>query len=224
MAKQAGIDVIPLCVEGKTRLKVMATAKLPTKYANFKIVAFCNDFDGKEHIAVVKGIVAGKQNVPTRLHSECLTGDVLGSMRCECGQQLEGALEFIANKPCGILLYLKQEGRGVGLSNKIKAYNLQDQGLDTEEANEALGLPGDARDYEVAALMLRALKVKSVILLTNNPNKVRGLLAHGVKITKKIPLEVKANKYNAGYLRTKKEKFGHTLRGKWLKTWQRNTK
>jgi len=212
MKKKEELHVKSECDDGKNHLKTMATAKLPTKYGHFTIVAFCNTFDDKEHIAIVKGKVSGKENVPTRLHSECLTGDALGSLKCDCGTQLEAALEFISKQPAGIILYLRQEGRGIGLVNKIRAYHLQDQGLDTVEANRALGLPDDARDYAVAALMLEALEIKSVSLLTNNPHKVSDLEEHGTKVSKRLQHEFKANPHNKGYLEVKKKKFRHYLK------------
>lgn len=194
-----------------TCLEFMTTAKLPTRYGEFTIVAFC-DPDKKEHFAIVKGVVKGRNSVPVRLHSECATGDVLGSLKCDCGPQLHHSMEYIAQQPFGVLLYLRQEGRNIGLVNKIKAYHLQDLGMDTVEANQALGLPDDARDYEFAAEMLKHLGIQSIILLTNNPHKVQDLKSRGITIVKRMPLELPANPLNENYLKVKKKKFGHFLK------------
>lgn len=188
-----------------------ATAKLPTSYGEFDVVAFTNDRDGKEHVAIVKGMVAGTDDVLTRIHSECLTGDVFGSLKCDCGEQLDSAQAEIAEEGCGIILYLRQEGRGIGLANKIKAYSLQDQGLDTVEANRHLGFDDDLRDYEIAARLLAILGPKSIRLMTNNPRKVRGLLDAGVNVTQRLPLKILPNPHNVHYLETKKAKSGHLL-------------
>jgi 3,4-dihydroxy 2-butanone 4-phosphate synthase / GTP cyclohydrolase II len=200
----------PLC--GPNQLKIVAKASLPTGFGKFAIVAFCNTVDGKEHIALVKGKVKGKPRVLTRMHSECLTGDALCSMRCDCRQQLLRALAEIEANGSGVLLYLRQEGRGIGLTNKIRAYELQDAGLDTVEANHALGFEYDLRDYAVPAMMLELLGVKSVRLLTNNPEKVDGLEKSGVKVAAREPLEIAPGAFNKKYLQTKKTKLGHYLR------------
>jgi len=176
----------------------------------FRVIAFEAD-DGKDYIAVVKGEVAGQQAVPVRIHSECFTGDVLGSLRCDCREQLEASLAHIGAADCGVVLYLRQEGRGIGLVNKVKAYALQDAGLDTVEANEALGFADDLRSYEVAASMLHDLHVESIQILTNNPAKVSGLKDHGVQVVGVLPLRVGRNPHNAYYLDTKKIKSGHLL-------------
>ncbi len=188
-----------------------AIADLPTRFGQFQVAAFYNNIDHEEHAAFIKGDVCGATAVPVRLHSECLTGDAIGSLRCDCRDQLEAALHHLAGLECGILLYLRQEGRGIGFTNKIKAYGLQDQGYDTVEANEALGLPDDARDYEVAAHMLRALDVRSVRLMTNNPRKIAGLESHGIDVVERIPHVMVANDFNRRYLETKAIKSGHLI-------------
>jgi len=192
-------------------VKLVAEANLPTRFGDFRIVSFeCNP-GACEHVAVVHGDVAGKYEVPVRIHSECLTGDALGSLKCDCRDQLMSALAYLGAHPVGVLLYLRQEGRGIGLSNKVRAYELQDRGLDTSEANLHLGFPDDLRDYSVAAEMLKQLKVGSVELLTNNPKKVRGLEEAGVNIAKLTSLVIEPNPHSEKYLKTKKEKYGHTL-------------
>jgi GTP cyclohydrolase II len=197
-------------IEG-TPVRITAVARLPTRFGDFQVVAFHSHLDGKEHAALVKGDVIGHRRVPVRLHSECLTGDVFGSLRCDCRQQLELALQKIEKRKFGVLLYLRQEGRGIGFENKIKAYRLQERGLDTIEANEALGFRPDERDYEVAARMLEALQVRSVLLLSNNPNKIADLRLHGVEVEGRIPIVAPPNVYNARYLETKRIKAGHLL-------------
>jgi len=197
--------------EKEDGLVLANSAKLPTRYGNFVIYSFTGADGGAEHVAIVKGRVAGREDVLVRLHSECLTGDALGSRRCDCGEQLQAALRKIGKAPRGILLYLAQEGRGIGLVAKVAAYHLQDHGLDTVEANEVLGFPADARDYEAAAEMLKILGVRSVQLMTNNPRKISGLQGQGIRVTKRIPLEVKANPANRRYLRTKREKLAHLI-------------
>jgi GTP cyclohydrolase II len=194
-----------------TSVRVVAVADLPTQFGEFQVVAFHSPLDGKEHAALVFGDVADQTKVPVRLHSECLTGDAFGSRRCDCREQLELALAEIQQRGIGVLLYLRQEGRGIGLAAKIKAYRLQELGLDTIEANEALGFRADERDYAIAAAMLEVLKVRSVLLMSNNPAKIADLNAHGTRIAGRIPLEVTPNKYNAKYLETKRVKAGHLL-------------
>jgi 3,4-dihydroxy 2-butanone 4-phosphate synthase/GTP cyclohydrolase II len=186
-------------------------ARLPTRYGSFRIHAFVCPFTGEEHVGLVKGRVAGKKDVLVRLHSECLTGDVFGSERCDCGDQLDAALKRIAKSEEGVLLYLAQEGRGIGITNKIAAYHLQDHGADTVAANHLLGFPADLRGYKCAACMLRVLGVTSVHLMTNNPAKIEELEAYGVKVTKRIPLEAPTKLANLRYLKTKKEKMRHLL-------------
>jgi len=192
-------------------VRIAAVADLPSRYGQFQVVAFWNNRDGKEHAAFVRGDVTGGDEVPVRLHSECLTGDAIGSLRCDCRDQLEAALGAIGRMDSGILLYLRQEGRGIGFLNKIRAYGLQDHGLDTVEANIALGFRDDERDYSVAAHMLFSLKVQSIRLMTNNPRKIGGLEQLGVKIAGRIPLVIPPNPYNRFYLETKSLKSGHLL-------------
>ena len=192
-------------------VRVVAMAELPTRFGDFHIVAFENNKDGKEHVAITRGDVIGASDVPVRLHSECLTGDVMGSLRCDCRDQLESALKKIGRMEKGMILYLRQEGRGIGLINKIRAYSLQDQGLDTVEANLALGFRDDERDYAVAAHMLMSLKIESVQLLTNNPKKINQLTQYGIKVNGRIPHIMEPNEYNRFYLETKAAKSGHLI-------------
>ena len=192
-------------------VKEFAEAQLPTKYGQFTIVAFKNNRDFKEHVALINGELEGAEAVPTRVHSECLTGDVFGSLRCDCGEQLERALRELAESDQGILLYMRQEGRGIGLANKVKAYSLQDEGLDTVEANLHLGFDDDMRNYDIAAEMLKILGPKSIELITNNPRKVRGLADNGIEIAERLPLKILPNPHNVHYLETKKKKSGHIL-------------
>jgi GTP cyclohydrolase II len=197
--------------EDRICVRIASIADLPTRFGNFHIVAFWNNRDGKEHAALVRGDVTNAEDVPVRLHSECLTGDALGSLRCDCRDQLEAALKAIGQMEQGIVLYLRQEGRGIGFLNKIRAYGLQDYGYDTVEANIALGFRDDERDYAVAAHMLKSLKVKSIRLMTNNPRKLDGLTQYGIEISNRIPLVLPPNPYNEFYLRTKAEKSGHLI-------------
>ena len=192
-------------------VSIAAETKLPTKFGDFRIIVFKNEVDHKEHLMIVKGDVRGKSDVLMRIHSECLTGDVFGSHRCDCGEQLENALRCIEEQGEGIVIYMRQEGRGIGLTNKIKAYTLQDEGYDTVEANVKLGFPPDMREYSLAAQMLRELDVKSVKLLTNNPEKKEDLERWGITVSKRVPIVIKANSVNAKYLNTKKEKMRHML-------------
>ena len=194
-------------------VRIAAAAELPTRYGDFHAVGFWNPVDGKEHAAFVHGHEAvDGEAVPVRIHSECLTGDALGSLRCDCRDQLEASLRQLSAMPYGILLYLRQEGRGIGLTNKIRAYALQDHGLDTVEANVALGFRDDERDYSVAAHMLASLGVRSVRLMTNNPRKLDGLRALGVDVVDRMPLVMEPNRYNRRYLETKARKSGHLFR------------
>lgn len=188
----------------------VARASLPTRYGTFEMFVY-DATDHREHVALTLGTVDDGEPVLVRPHSECLTGDVFGSSRCDCGEQLADSLRFLQEHRRGVLLYLRQEGRGIGLSKKISAYALQEQGLDTVEANLALGLPEDMRDYRVAAEMLLDLGVRRARLLTNNPAKIEGLRSNGVEVVERVPLGISPNPSNVGYLRTKREKLGHLL-------------
>ncbi|MFT4621450.1 MAG: GTP cyclohydrolase II [Myxococcota bacterium] len=193
-------------------LGLVAEAALPSRFGTFRIVAFENAYDGKEHVAIVKGEVQGESDVLCRVHSECLTGDALGSLRCDCRDQLEHAMRRLEAEGQGIVLYMRQEGRGIGLTNKIRAYALQDQGLDTVEANLALGFQDDQRDYLICANMLELLGVVSVRLMTNNPRKVSQLRRYGAVVSERVAHELPTNPHNEHYLKTKAARSGHLLR------------
>ena len=201
----------PWLGKDKICVRIVAMAELPSRFGDFHIVAFENNRDGKEHVAITKGDVIGAANVPVRLHSECLTGDVIGSLRCDCRDQLEAALKMIGKMERGMVLYLRQEGRGIGLINKIRAYSLQDDGLDTVQANLALGFRDDERDYAVAAHMLMSLKLQSVRLITNNPKKIQQLTDYGILVSDRIPHVMEPNDHNLFYLQTKAAKSGHLI-------------
>lgn len=203
---------LPPSNDARLRAQVPPVATLPTPHGVFRVHVFSEPATGLEHVALVSGEVAGQERVATRLHSECLTGDVFASLRCDCREQLERALARIAARPHGVLLYLRQEGRGIGLANKIRAYHLQQQhGLDTVEANLALGLPDDRRDYAFAAHMLRELGVRSVSLMTNNPDKIAQLRNAGMPVAARIPHVVAPGPQNRAYLETKARRSGHLL-------------
>ena len=190
---------------------VYSEAPLPTRHGLFRVVVFRERGTDKEHVAAVKGEVRGRQGVPVRVHSECLTSEILGSLKCDCRDQLEHALALIGSAPCGVVLYLRQEGRGIGLGNKIRAYALQARGADTYEANRALGFADDLRRYDIAASILKQLGVASVDLITNNPLKISGLEKEGVRVRKRIASVAPLNPHNAGYLRTKRDRTGHLI-------------
>ncbi len=192
-------------------IELGAKAGLPTCFGDFQILVFKNSLDDKEHLAIVKGNVKGKKDVLLRIHSECLTGDVFGSKRCDCGEQLHNALHRIEDQGEGVVIYMRQEGRGIGLTNKIKAYALQEEGLDTVEANEKLGFPADMREYHLAAQIIRYLGIESIRLMTNNPAKTHGLEDLGINISNREPIVIEANDVNKDYLHTKAVKMGHQL-------------
>jgi 3,4-dihydroxy 2-butanone 4-phosphate synthase/GTP cyclohydrolase II len=205
-------DLIAYRFQKDSLVKDIATAKIPSEYGDFKIHVYENLSDGKEHLAIVKGEWNEDESVPVRVHSECITGDVFGSYRCDCGPQLEQALRNIEEHGKGVVVYMRQEGRGIGLINKIKAYALQEEGMDTVEANEHLGFKPDARDYGIGAQILYSLGVRKMILMTNNPKKRVGLKSYGLEIVDTMPIEIDANEHNKNYLKTKKDKLGHMLR------------
>jgi 3,4-dihydroxy 2-butanone 4-phosphate synthase/GTP cyclohydrolase II len=190
--------------------RVVETA-LPTGFGDFQVVGYCGLNDDQQHVALVKGDVTGEEDVLVRVHSECRTGDVFHSLRCDCGEQLESALAMIEEEGRGVLLYLSQEGRGIGLLNKLKAYKLQEEGYDTVEANLELGLPADLRDYGIGAQILVDLGLSSIRILTNNPRKIRGLEGYGLSVSGQVPIEQVPNPHNEAYLRAKRERMGHTL-------------
>ncbi|MEO0258019.1 MAG: bifunctional 3,4-dihydroxy-2-butanone-4-phosphate synthase/GTP cyclohydrolase II [candidate division WOR-3 bacterium] len=202
-------DIISYRIKHEKLIEKVAEADLPTKWGHFRIIGYKDKLTGEVHVALVKGDVYGKENVLVRVHSECLTGDTFGSFRCDCGDQLHSAMEKINREGLGVLLYMRQEGRGIGLENKLKAYELQDGGLDTVEANERLGLPADLRDYGIGAQILVDLGLTTIRLMTNNPKKIVGLEGFGLKIVDRVPIVVKPRPENLRYLKIKKEKLGH---------------
>ncbi len=206
-------DLIQYRMRTEALVHRVASASLPTAQGEFRVIAFESPMDGETHVALVRGEIGDGENVLVRVHSKCLTGDVFHSARCDCGPQLDAALERIAREGRGVLLYLNQEGRGIGLANKIRAYELQDQGYDTVEANERLGFKADQRDYGIGVQILKDLGIRSMRLLSNNPRKLVGLEGYGLSVAEWIPLEIPASEHTQRYLRTKKEKLGHKLRG-----------
>ena len=192
-------------------IEKITVVDFPTKHGHFKLHLYRSSIDDHHHLAIVKGDVAGKKDVMTRVHSSCLTGDVFGSDRCDCGDQLDEALRMIEKEGLGVVLYMRQEGRGIGLANKILAYKLQDQGRDTVEANAELGFPPDLRDYGIGAQILSDLGLTTIRLITNNPKKIVGIEGYNLKVTDRLPLQIKPNKYNVRYLETKRDKLGHLM-------------
>ena len=218
-AKKHGLPMITIADLIRYRMRTerlvrrVSEADLPTKHGQFRIVCYDNQVDGETHVALVRGDIGNGKDVLVRVHSKCLTGDVFHSARCDCGAQLDTAMARIAHEGRGVLLYLNQEGRGIGLANKIKAYALQDQGLDTVEANEKLGFKADQRDYGIGAQILNDLRVNTMRLLTNNPRKFVGLQGYGLAVSAAVPLEIPAGEHTRKYLKTKKDKLGHLLKG-----------
>ena len=216
-AKEHGLKIISIAdlieyrMKSESLIRREAVANLPTVYGNWKIYAYTSLVDNKEHVALVMGKIDENEPVLVRVHSECLTGDVFGSLKCDCRSQLHRAMEMIAEEGKGVIVYLRQEGRGIGLVNKIKAYHLQDHGFDTVEANEKLGFPADMRDFGIGAQILRDLGVKKMRLMTNNPKKLIGLEGYGLEIVERVPIVTGVCEYNIGYLQTKKEKLGHLI-------------
>ena len=217
MARQWGLkvisikDLIEYRLERDSLIEEIVTVEMPTRYGHFRLAAFLDKTNGNEHLAIMKGTWKKDEPLLTRVHSSCFTGDILGSLRCDCGDQLACALQMLEKEGKGIILYMNQEGRGIGLTNKLKAYKLQEQGADTLEANLMLGLPADARDYGVGAQILRHLQVTRLRLMTNNPKKRVGLMGYGLEIVETVPLAVPPNPHNKKYLETKRDKMGHEL-------------
>ena len=199
------------CADDHVCIALVSQSKLPTRFGEFEISVFQNNKDQKEHMMISRGILYGAEQLAVRMHSQCQTGDIFGSLRCDCREQLEHALTTFSKLKKAALLYLKQEGRGIGLANKIRAYHLQEKGLDTIEANEALGFPDEMRDYEIAASMIKLVNIQSIVLFTNNPKKIDGLKKYGINIVRREPVIIPPNPFNEKYLQTKKNRAGHLL-------------
>jgi len=217
MAEEFGLKIVSVAAliayrrRHEKLVRRVAEAKLPTRYGEFVAIAYRSDIDPDEHLALVMGDIANEEPVLVRVHSECLTGDVFGSLRCDCGDQVALAMQSIADEGRGVLLYMRQEGRGIGFHNKLRAYALQDEGLDTVEANLSLGFEPDLRDYGIGAQILADLDLREIRLLTNNPKKVIGLEGYGLKVVATVPIVTPPNPYNLRYLETKQKKLGHLL-------------
>jgi 3,4-dihydroxy 2-butanone 4-phosphate synthase/GTP cyclohydrolase II len=215
--KQHGIkivsvtDLITFRLQTESFVRRIATVPLPTEHGEFAIIAYENEIDHLDHVALIKGDLQSRDNVLVRMHSECLTGDVFGSQLCDCGAQLHTAMQMIDHEGVGVIVYLRQEGRGIGLANKLRAYELQARGRDTVEANEELGFKPDLRDYGIGAQILADLHLKNIRLITNNPTKIVGLEGYGLKVVERVPIEIPPSQKNLNYLRTKKTKLGHLL-------------
>ena len=204
-------NLISYRLKNESLIEKVVDINMPTKHGKFRLISYIEKKSNQEHLALVKGNWKKNEPILVRVHSSCFTGDILGSLRCDCGDQLNDSIKMIEKEGKGVVLYMNQEGRGIGLSNKLKAYKLQEKGMDTVDANIHLGFKADERDYGVGAQILRSLKVNKIKLLTNNPKKRAGLIGYGLEIIKNIPIKITANKYNENYLKTKKNKLGHTI-------------